>query len=146
MERSYQVWVDKNGKTKLTLVNTADATPLNPDPGAAIRSALLAKSNAAESNHTHGPLVVGVPVPLAGVYQQVLDVANLYFLDAGGFITRVVLPAPLSSIFLADQETVDITQIGAIISAVLASGRSAGGLVLSSYVNGTRQPYSREAY
>src|SRR5258708_5157053 len=128
MERDYQVWVDANGKTKLTLFNTLDATLIVPDPAAPIRAALLAASNADEQNHTHGPLVVGAPAPATAIYQQVVDVAQLYFIDTGGFLTRIALPAPQASIFLADGATVDITKIGAIIAAVLATGLSAGGL------------------
>jgi hypothetical protein len=147
MWRSYQVWVDVLGRTRLTLVNTIDATLLVPDPAAPIRAALLAQSVADEANYLAGTLNVnGSPAPSTGAYQRVVDVAMLTFTDGTGDLTRIQLPAPNASVFLADGETVDITAIGGIIGAVVGAAITPGGGVVTAYVGGTRQPGVKEVY
>lgn len=147
MWRRYQVWVDANGFTRLTLVNTVPASLVTPDPAAPVVAALAAKSNAAPLNDTEGTLnVVGSPAPTAGIFQVVSDCAALMFQDAAGNKTRLQLVAPQSGIFMADQETVDPTQIAAIIAAVVGTVMTAAGGVVTAYVGGTRQPTTKENY
>jgi hypothetical protein len=131
------VWQDANGFTRLTFVS-------GDSPLSNIETQLLIKSNAATLNSTEGTLTVNVPSPFTNVYQTVGDAAVLTFTD-GTNLGTVTLPAPLSSIFLADQETVDITQIGAIIAAVVGTARTAGGGLITAYVAGIRTTKRGEA-
>jgi len=145
--RSYQVWVDTLGRTRLTLVNTIDPTLIVPDPAAGIRAALLAKSHADIANYLANTLqVTGSPSPSSGDYQRVVDAAMLTFTDGAGDLVRIQLVAPLSSIFLADQETVDVAQIGGIIAAVVGTAITPAGGTVTAYVGGTRQPAVKEVY
>ncbi len=132
------VWVDANGFTRLTLVN-GNATL------SGVETALIGSSNADVLNSTEAALTVNMPAPAGGTYRTVGDVAILTFTD-GTDLVNVTLPAPQSTIFLADQETVDITQIGAIIAAVVGTVQTAAGGVVTAYVAGTREAKKGESY
>jgi hypothetical protein len=141
------VWQDANGHTRLTLFNTVNPTLITPDPSASVVAALAAQSNAAFLNDVEGTLNVNAsPSPVSATYQRVVDSAALTFTDAMGSLVRIQLPAPVSSIFLADQETVDITMIGGIVGAVVGTVVTPAGGVVTAYVSGVRQPTTKENY
>lgn len=147
MFRRYQVWQDVNGHTRLTLINTIDATLVLPDPSSGVAAALLAQSNADVLNNAQSTLTVNTtPLPTAATFQRVVDSAELTFTDGSGNLTRLQLPAPKASIFLADNETVDITAIGGIIAAVVGTVVTPAGGTVTSYVAGVRQPTTKENY
>lgn len=125
------VWADSNGRTRLTYVNTTSG-------GASIQSALEAKSNAGVQNSVDATATITSPTTTVAPFQTVSDVAVLVFVDGSGYETEVILPAPLSSIFLADGRTVDITQIGAIIAAVVGTAETSAGGVVTSFLGGYR--------
>jgi hypothetical protein len=125
------VWADINGRTRLSYVNTNGG-------GAAIQTALEAKSNAQVQNSVDATATVVVPAPTAATYQSVADVAVLVFVDASNYQTEIVLPAPQASIFLADGETVDITQIGTIIAAVVGTAETSTGGLVTAFLGGYR--------
>jgi hypothetical protein len=137
--RRYMTWIDANGFTRLTLVN-GNATL------SGVQTQLLAQSNADVLNMVESALTVFAPAPPGGTYRTVGDAAILTFQDAGGNLTDITLPAPLSSIFLADQETVDITQIGGIIGAVVGTVVTPAGGNVTAFVAGVRVTKKGEAY
>jgi len=138
MDRRYMVWVDANGFTRLTLVN-------GTSPLSGVQSALLAQSNADVLNAVEGTLNAFTPAPPGGTYRTVGDAAILTFTDASGSLVDITLPAPLSSIFLADTVTVDSTAIAAIIAAVVGTVTTANGGVTTAFVGGLRTTKRGEA-
>jgi hypothetical protein len=138
VDRRYMVWVDANGFTRLTLVN-GDA------PMTGVQTQLVALSNADVLNSTESALTVNPPFPPGAAYRTVGDAAVLTFTD-GTDLVDITLPAPLSSIFLADQATVDITQIGAMIAAVVGTVRTSSGGLVTAYVAGLRRTRKGESY
>jgi hypothetical protein len=130
--RSTYVWTDAGGRTATMLLTTSGS-------GATTAAAIAAKSNAAIIQAWGGTLYVAPsPAPTAGTYRDVADVATLFFRTAAGDVVKVAILAPLASIFLADGETVDSTQIAAIISAVLTNVVTSGGAAVTQYVGGLR--------
>lgn len=127
------VWVDANGISRQTLVagNASLAT---------VQTALLAKSNADVLTNFEGPLTVNAsPAPIAAQLQSVSDSAVLTFATTGSSLLSVTLPAPVASIFFADMETVDSTQIAAIIAAVVGTVQTTSGVTATAYVSGMRR-------
>lgn len=129
----YALWVDAYGITRPTLPLADNSTA-----SAAIQTALLAKSNAIVASYSEGTLTVTGASPATGIFQSVRDAAILSFLCADGTIAKLTLPAPLQSIFLSDEETVDSTQIAGIITACLSHLTSASGSLASSFIGGIR--------
>lgn len=125
------VWIDAGGRTRVTIPCA------NPD-NAAIMAALLAHSNGGIQEWWEGPDNILTPSATAAVFPDVADLARLTFTDGGGNLAVLALPAPLSSIFLADSVTVDSTQITSIITAAVGHLCTAAGSVVTAYVAGTR--------
>ena len=132
MLRRYMVWIDASGATRLTFVNLSAS-------GTGVQTQLMGDSNASVLNAVENTLTVYTPLSTAAVYPSVADAAILTFQDAGGNLADITLPAPVSSIFLADQVTVDSTMIAAIIAAVVGTVVTASGGLVTAYVAGTRQ-------
>lgn len=126
-------WLDGNGRTALTLPRTSTPTSIG------IQTALQAKSNASIASYFTGPEVLQVPSPVIADYQSVLDRAILYFQTASGVMVQLQLPAPQIGIFMADQYTVDPSQITAIIAAAISALTDPSGNAVVGYVNGVRQ-------
>lgn len=140
MFRRYVVWIDFNGRTRLTLINTAAGA-------AGVQAALLAQSNADVLNSEDGALTVNAaPAPAAAVYQNVGDSAALTFQDAGGTLTVLQLPAPKLGVFMADGETVNPAAIAAIITSVVGTVETSSGGLVTAYVGGVRRKTIREDY
>jgi len=132
-QRATVVWIDANGATTATLLTTsAGASTVQAD--------ILAKSTTDALYVWEGALHVnGSPAPPGGTYQSVKDRAVLTFLTAAGGLLTLTIPGPLSSIFLADQETVDPTQLVTLIADVIANVVDVGGNAVVSYVSGIRE-------
>lgn len=138
--RMYIAWVDADGRTRLTAVNTASG-------GATILAQLTPLSQSAIANHVDAPLsVVASPAPPGGMYRTVNDCAALIYQDASGDLTRIQLPAPSASIFKTDGFTVDPAQITALTNAIVGSVITAAGGVVTSFLGGSRLPTTRESY
>lgn len=134
------VFVDANGHTRLTLVNSTAGA-------AGVQAALLAVSNADILNSEDAALTVnGAPAGVAAVYQDVSDSAALYFQDAAGNLTTVQLVAPQAGIFMADGETVNPAAIAALIAAVVGTVITPAGGLVTAYVGGARRKTQREDY
>lgn len=140
MFRQYTVWIDVNGFTRLTLINTTTGA-------ATIFADMLALSNADWSNlNETGFTVNGAPAPTAAQFQTVSDAASLMFLGPAGEKTRLQLPAPHAGIFLADTVTVDPTAISTLIGHCVGTLAVSSGLAVVSFIGGLREPTSRENY
>lgn len=132
------VWVDANGNTRQTLLRG------NASLGS-VSVALLAHSYADWLLCFEGPTVQNMsPAPTTGAYQNVGDYAVLVYTDGSGNNVYVTLPAPQSSIFLADQFTVDDTQIATIDAAVIGTVLSGAGSPVTAFVAGFRRAKLRE--
>lgn len=144
MNRRYMVWIDANGFTRLTLLNGTGSL-IGPDL-TTVQTTLISSSNADVLNAVENILSVYSPIPPGTVFRSVADAALLTFQDAGGNLVNVTLPAPLSSIFMADEVTVDPAQIAAIIGAVVGVVVTASGGTVTAYVGGIRAARTKEAY
>lgn len=132
------IWVDVNGKTRQTIVR-------GNAPLAAVALALAGKSNADFQRDWEGPTVVNAaPLPINATYTSVNDYATLVFTTAAGNLVYITLPAPQSSIFMADQETVDPVAIATIIAAVVGTVLDGTGTVVTAFVGGYRRSSGRE--
>lgn len=124
------LWVDSGGLTTITLILA------NPS-AAGIQGALLGKSNADYLDEWEGPLNInGSPSVHNLAYPSVTQSAVLSFLCGDGSIAKVSLPAPQLSIFLADGQTVDATQITGIIGACTGNLVSNTGSAATSFLGG----------
>ena len=140
MMRMYVVWIDINGFTRLTLIST--------NTGAStILTDLLSHSLADWLNKNEtGFTVNSSPSPTSGNYQRVADCASLMFTSSSSDKIVLQLPAPNSSIFLADQITVDPTQITTLIADCVGTLSASSGSLATAFVGGYRRPTTRENY
>lgn len=135
--RTSIIWQDAAGFTTQTLIrSTGSITTLF--------NALLAKSNADYSDVWAGTETIHVPSPVAAVYESVGDYALLEYSTAAGLVVTLKLPAPKSSIFLADGQTVDAGQITAITNAAILTVSDASGNLVTSFLGGTRRRRTRD--
>ena len=128
-------WVDVNGNSRTTQAFTSASL-------VAVETALLAASNADWLTELETVLNVNTaPAPIAGQFQTVLDSASLWFQTPAGNIVTLTLPAPKSSIFLADLQTVNPASVAGIVSAALAAPLTdQSGTAVTVFLGGTRQP------
>jgi len=130
------VWVDANGYTVITRVNTG--------PGAAaVQPLMIACSTADYAEYWEGTTSPnGAPAPAGGQYQPARLRALLYFATAATTVATLAIPAPALSCFLADQETVDPANpaIAALIAQCLIDLTDAAGNAVTSYLAGHLVP------
>jgi hypothetical protein len=128
------LWVDANGGQRIQLLHLTDAAILTDG----IVATSLG-SNADWITWWGSAATTQTPAPVAATYRRVADVAALVFQDAGGNLTTVIIPAPKSTLFMADQETVDPADpTGAIanFAAILTTG---SGAAAPTFVAGYRR-------
>lgn len=126
------VWGDCQGHTTLTLIDSIGG-------GGAVLFIMDGMSNATPLQWWEGTLNVITPVTATGYYQSVTDEARITCWDDYGNVTRLTLPAPLASIFYADQHTIDMSSglMVALAAAILSELVSpASGLPITHVVNG----------
>ena len=109
----------------------------DPD-NATIMAKLQLHSNADVQSWFEGPDNILTPSPVAAAFPDVVDLARLTFTDAFGSLVNLALPAPQSSIFLADSVTVDPSAIADVITACIGHLCSSGGSLVTAYVAGLR--------
>jgi|SRR5882672_4655982 len=133
------VWIDAAGMTVQTIMSTTAG-------GAGIEADLLALSNASRLNEWEGAPGGASGSPAAAVYEAVADYALLQWVCVDGTIVSLKLPAPLSSIFLADGQTVDVANAGVVTldAAVVGSLLSASGSAAAALLGGTRRRANRD--
>lgn len=129
--KRYIVWQDAGGRTKATIPCT-HASANN------IMSALFALSNAAPVEWFEGTDHLTGLTPAGGMYPDVTDMARLTYTDGTGSLANLSLPAPSSSIFLADGSTVDPTAIAVLTSVVIGNLCTAGGGLVTAFLSGQR--------
>lgn len=95
-------------------------------------------SNADVQEWFEGPDNLLTPAPVSAGFPDVIDLARLTFTDAFGSLVNLALPAPKSSIFLADSVTVDSSAIADVIAASIGHLCSSGGSLVTAYVAGLR--------
>lgn len=137
-QERYIVWLDAGGRTRATIPRA------DPDNGA-IMAALLNHSNAVVINWFEGARNPIVATPTSAVFADVIDLARLIFVDAGGNQAALALPAPKSNIFKADTVTVDPSAIADIIAACVGHFQTGAGGVATAFVAGTRNQRSSGA-
>lgn len=129
--KRYIVWQDAGGRTTAT-IPCASASLNN------IMSALLALSSAAPIEWFEGLDHLTGIAPPGGTYPDVSDLARLTYSDTAGNLANLSLPAPSSTIFLADQRTVDPTAIAVLNSVVIGHLCTSVGSTVTSFVSGLR--------
>jgi len=133
------VWVDANGYRSIFRLNsTAGLGTLDAD--------LAALSNASVSEFWESAVTASVPAPVAATFQSGADRAALVFTCADGTQTTVIVPAPQLAIFLADGETVDITNAAVATFATNAIAlplTNAAGSAVTALIAGQRLPRAR---
>jgi hypothetical protein len=85
------------------------------------------------------------PTPVSAAFPDVADLVRLNFVDAGGSIATLALPAPQVGIFLADQVTVDPVAIATLITACVGTLISPAGNFVTTYLGGVRNQRSSGA-
>lgn len=125
------VWVDAAGGSRLT-------TPQANGSLSSIVTEMLAVSNATVAYYWEGARTVPGGTPTASTYLSTRDAAILVFNDAACNEVRLTLPAPDSSIFMADEQTVDPTAVSSLIAACLGVLQTGAGGVVTAYIAGYR--------
>jgi hypothetical protein len=140
LQRMYVVWVDVNGFTRLTLINTlTGAAVILADM---VHVSLADWLNVNEAGFTINPS----PVVSAGTYQRVADCASLMFTAVSGDKIVLQLPAPQSAVFLADQQTVDPAFVATLVADCIGVLTTSSGSPATAFVGGYRRPTTRENY
>jgi len=128
-KRATLVWGDVSGSASLNTIIT------NTGIGA-IETALQAHSNGAILTCSEGVLDVYSTTPVNASYPLIETSALLVFADALGSVGTLTLPAPQSSIFMADNETVDPSTISDIITAAIGTLLAGSGNPVTVYIKG----------
>lgn len=138
IQSRYIVWIDAGGRTR-AVIPEAD-----PD-SSSIMSNMQAVSNADVLHWFEGPENPLTPSPVSASFPDVADLVRLNFIDAGGSIATLAIPAPQAGIFLADQVTVDPAAIAALITACVGTLISPAGNTVVSFIGGVRNQRSSGA-
>lgn len=123
------VWADVTGRTRLTIIKAAT----NP---CTILTKLQGHSNAEVLYNWDGQLDPTIGTTTAAQYQSVAQNVTLVFQTASGSVLKVTLPAPDTSIFLADGVTVDPSAITDVITACVGELSDGAGNVATAFVAG----------
>lgn len=115
------IYLDANGYETIRAIRTASGA-------SAILAAILTKSNADyvrywESTETAN----GSPSPIAATYIQGNWCAEVWYTCVDGTLARLLIPAPLRTLMLADGRTVDPTQMNLINSQCVGHLLSSSG-------------------
>ncbi len=125
------VWIDAQGRSRLT-------TPQANAALTTIQADILAVSNAKVAYYWEGARTNVGGSPASAQYVSVTDAAVLVFNDAACNEVRLTVPAPLASIFMADEQTVDPTAVSTLIAACLGVLQTGAGGVVTAYIAGYR--------
>lgn len=137
------IWFDAQGRTRQTITRGIDSLIGGPTL-ASVQADVAALSNADWMRYWQGTENTQTPAPPGGQYIAVGDYAELLFSAADGSQLYVTIPAPVSTLFLADGETVDITQITTLISDVTGCLVTATGSHPTTFVGGVRRSKLKE--
>lgn len=137
------IWLDAQGRTRQTITRGIDSLTGGPTL-AAVQADVAFLSNADWMTNWQGTENTQTPAPPGAQYVAVGDYAELVFTAADGSSLYLTIPAPISTLFLADGETVDITQITTLISDVTGCLVTRTGLHPINYVGGVRRAKLKE--
>lgn len=111
----------------------------------AVRTALVALTNAAYQGGRGFDVAVGVAqYGASALYQDVEDKANLVWQDAAGGLHHMMIPSPVSGMFLSDSKTVNPAAITALTTAMTVASpdgvyiSNRAGIPLINYMGGYR--------
>jgi hypothetical protein len=105
---------------------------------AAYLATLQTCSNAGIAIVTHGTPAFPAGASVDAQYPSVLDTAVLNFRSSAPATAILTIPAPVSALFLADNETVDSTDPLGIIAAAKTCLSDIFGNLVTTYVSGVR--------
>lgn len=139
------VWADINNGRKTNFLYTQDNPAASLGAAGAIIDAMVAMSSCGLVQVRLQPILVVGATPSTGAYPTVLDLARFAWRTTVGTIVRTNIAGPIEDIFLADHETVDVTNplVMAYIAAMqLAGSDSDGNPILTLVVakRGKMQP------
>lgn len=131
-QRQAVVWVDAGGRTRQTVFVVNGS-------GSDLRAKLLGHSNADVQDWFEGTdNFNSSPSPVLMPFPDVIDSAKLVFADGSGNEASLTLPAPISSIFLADETTVDASAIADVITSATTYLVNSAGNTVTTFVGGFR--------
>lgn len=137
-------WRDAKGHTSRVSFYVASTGTVTSEQLAAntVVNSIIPLTNASlQSRKGPGTSVAGVVTYGTNAeFPSIEDKAVFTFADANGGLHRFQIPAPLLAIFLADGETVDLsnTNVVTFTSAVIANAVTRQGVAIGFIVGGTR--------
>jgi hypothetical protein len=132
MKRMSVVWNSSDGLSTVRTIATTDGA-------ITILGTLEDFSNAIGFQRWESDVTVNSETPSTDAYLSVTQIAVLLFSDDSGNLARLSLPAPLSSIFMADGSTVDPSTITSIISACIGNLLTGAGTEVTMFKGGYLQ-------
>jgi hypothetical protein len=136
------VWVDANGKTRQSIIRGSGS--LIGATLSTVEADIAALSNAVVLRSWEGAENVPGGTATAAVFQSVADWAQLLYAASDGTEVYVTIPAPKSTIFLSDQETVDVAALTSLNADVASVVVTASGLHAATYLGGVRRSRLKE--
>lgn len=140
VQKATVIWTDFNGVNRQTTLTTVSGA-------APIIAALQANSWAQVLQWWQSGVLGPTGLAAPHSYQSVRSAVSLNFQSSAGGLLRVTLPSPQllgavnpTGIFLADQRTVDSTQIPGIIAACIGNLSDDGSNTAVAYISGILQP------
>jgi hypothetical protein len=137
------IWTDAQGRTRQTITRGVNSL-IGGATLATVMSSVGAVSNADWLRWFEGDENDQTPAPPGGTYLPVGDYAELQYLAPDGSILYLTIPAPLSTIFLADQETVDATAVASLTAQVTGCLVTSTNTMVTSFLGGVRRSKLKE--
>ena len=128
-DRAVVIWVDSQGEQTLNIYVTASGV-------SSIRTQIAALSNAVPIESSEGTIAAISGTPTVATFPSVRSNARLHFQAASGSRGSLLIPAPVTSIFLTDGVTVDPTAITALIAAAVGNLLCGDSTVAAMFVGG----------
>jgi len=115
---------------------------------ASLEAAIQVCSNANLQYVTGAEPEIGVVTPSGSLYPLVQDCAQLLLQTSPSNTIRLIIPAPISTIFASDGNTVDPTNLDIIDVVTAATGHLADSSLnlVTAYVSGMRIQRRREQF
>lgn len=107
------VWLDANGYKTITKIQSQSGA-------SSVVGDLQALSNAGVQNYWESEVTVANLTPSTGLFQSGADRAAMVFLCSDTTNYTIIVPAPKSSIFDSDGESVDLTNVDVAAFALAA--------------------------
>lgn len=111
----YMEWTDTAGgfyRNRFYVNHGGNGTP--------VVDSIQHASNAGLLQHSSGQVVFDTNAPVDQQYPTIMQIAQLLFSCADGSAVQIIIPAPQSSIFLADNLRVDPAAVVTLIANVIA--------------------------